>query len=179
MIVFFDRKRFESALVKMPCPFGMMVSVPAHCVGISEPAKESRDLVLGLRPNHKVPVVRHHAVGKDWQPFPSKCLGYHPIERVIVLGFFKQRQPSHRSVENMKTGASRANARSSRHADRLPPHEVGNNEVRPLLSPFVAPGNNEVRPLLSLEGFPLTAYLSCVNRNSNDTRNRLLADDTR
>ena len=58
--------------VTLPRIIGVVVSVPAHRVGIGEPAKESRDLVLGLRPSHKVPMGGHHAIGKDWQPFPSK-----------------------------------------------------------------------------------------------------------
>jgi hypothetical protein len=40
VLIFFDRKRFESPLVKMACSLGMVTSMPAHGVGVSHPSKK-------------------------------------------------------------------------------------------------------------------------------------------
>jgi hypothetical protein len=47
----------------MPVPLVAVVIAPAHRVAVGKPAKQSGDLVLGLRPNHKAPVVRYHSTG--------------------------------------------------------------------------------------------------------------------
>jgi hypothetical protein len=60
------------------------------CIG--QPSKESRDLVLGFGFDHKMPVIGHHAIGKDGQFFALKGLGDYTLEGFIVFGLLKQRQ---------------------------------------------------------------------------------------
>ena len=62
MIVFFDGKRLKSTLVKMPGPIRVVVSMPAHGMGVCQPSKEVRELIVIRWANHKMPVVMHQAV---------------------------------------------------------------------------------------------------------------------
>jgi hypothetical protein len=39
--------------------------MPAHCVGVGEPAKEVGELAAVAGAEHKVSMVGHHAVGED------------------------------------------------------------------------------------------------------------------
>ena len=54
------REALESSLIKMPVTHGPMRDPPAHRMRVRQPTEEDRDLAVCLRPDNKVPVVRHH-----------------------------------------------------------------------------------------------------------------------
>ena len=62
-------------MVKMASPFGVIVSVPAHRVRMSQPTKEIGDLSVSFRANNKMPVIGHHAVSENSKinAFMGKC----------------------------------------------------------------------------------------------------------
>ena len=70
MSVVFHRKRLEPALVQMARAFGVMVRMPPHGVRVRQPTKKGRELGVCLRPDHKMPVIGHHSVGKNGQRLP-------------------------------------------------------------------------------------------------------------
>ena len=59
MTIFLNRKGLESPLVEMPRSFGVVVSVPTHCVGMRQPPKEIGYLILVLRFDNKMPMIGH------------------------------------------------------------------------------------------------------------------------
>ena len=67
MTIFLNRKGLESPLVEMARSFGVVVSVPTHCVGMRQPPKEIGYLILVLRFDNKMPMIGHHDVRKDRQ----------------------------------------------------------------------------------------------------------------
>ena len=41
VVIFFDWQGLESALIQMPCSFGVMVSMPSHCMRVGKAPKET------------------------------------------------------------------------------------------------------------------------------------------
>jgi hypothetical protein len=60
------------------------------------------DLITGFRPDNKMPVTGHCHHGINWQRHDFPCLCDDTHERGIVFWIFKNRQPNHRSVENVE-----------------------------------------------------------------------------
>jgi hypothetical protein len=119
MIVFFDGKRLKSTLVKMPGPFRVGVSVPTHDMGVCQPLKEVRERIFIRWANHKMPVVGHQTVAQKWQRKLGVSFDESPFKCLVVLKFFKQRQPCHGSVEHVETSSARTYTGATRHTGRI------------------------------------------------------------
>ena len=117
MRVFFNRERLESSLIEVPGPRGVMTGVPSHCVGVSQPSEKVRHLVVGKRSNDKVPVVWHHAVGKNRKRFMPQGLHQHFRECFIIPRVLEQREPGNPAIEHVVAETCGAESRSARHFD--------------------------------------------------------------
>ena len=106
-IVFFDGKRLKSTVVKMPGPFRVVVSMPTHDMGVCRPSKEVRERIVIRWANHKMPVVGHQTVAQKWQRKLGVSFDEYPFKRLVVLKFFKQRQPCRGSAEHVVTSSAR------------------------------------------------------------------------
>ena len=62
MVVFFNGKRFEPALVEMAAAGRVAMGVPALGMRVREPAQKLGELAVGLGPKHEMPVVGHQAI---------------------------------------------------------------------------------------------------------------------
>jgi hypothetical protein len=119
VLVFLDGKCLEPALIEMAGPRRVMMGVPTHRMGVSQPPKESGDLMLRFRANNEMPVIGHHAIRKDWQFLSLERFNHNLFERIIVFRFLEQRQASDCSIEHVEAYASRTNTGSSRHLAKL------------------------------------------------------------
>ena len=77
----------------MTGPGGMIVRVPAHGVGVREPADKGGQFAVLPRPEHRVPAIGHQAVGQQADGASLPGLGQHTLEGRIVLRLLEQRQP--------------------------------------------------------------------------------------
>ena len=113
--VFFNRKRFKPPLIKMPGSHGLVTRVPTHGVRVGQPSKKVRYLMIVNGPDHKVPVVRHHAVGEDRKRFVQQGFSQHFHERLVVASTLEQSEPGNRAVEHVIAGSRGAETWSARH----------------------------------------------------------------
>ena len=58
LVVALHREALESALIEMPVPHRSVCDPPPHRMGLCEPTKESRHLIVLLRPDGEVPMIR-------------------------------------------------------------------------------------------------------------------------
>ena len=95
MLVVLDGKGLESALVKVTRSAGLMVRVPTHAVRDREPLKELADFLVGLGPDHEMPMIGHHGKIENSKCNPIVGLLEHPFKGVVVTLLLEQGQPSH------------------------------------------------------------------------------------
>lgn len=133
MLVALDGEGFETPLVEMAG--GMIVGVPAHRVGVGEPADKGGQLAVGPRPEDHVPVIGHQAVGQQADGLSLPGLGQHAFEGRVVLRLLQQRQPGHRPIEDVINQTARSNAGLSRHGreDSIVDDGSQEKESRPLI----------------------------------------------
>ena len=114
MTIFLNRKGLESPLVEMPRSFGVVVSVPTHCVGMRQPPKEIGYLILVLRFDNKMPMIGHHDVRKDRQCHFVPGFFQHTFESYVVRFLFEKSQTRNGTIDNVKAGTTRENPWSTR-----------------------------------------------------------------
>ncbi len=115
VLVLFNRKRFETPLVKMARSLGSIISVPAHRMGVRQPAEEVGELLVCFRADDEVPVIRHDTIGENRQGLSLERLLQNTLEGLIVFLLLEQRQSSHRAVKHVEANIIWANARSLWH----------------------------------------------------------------
>ena len=95
MLVGLDGKGFESALVEVTGSAGAVMRMPTHAVRDGKPLKELANFLVGLWPDHEVPMIGHHR--KIENPQPNTLLGLFDdsFKRFVVTLFLEQRQASH------------------------------------------------------------------------------------
>ena len=89
MLIFFYRKGFEASLVKVPRPFGVIMCVPPHRMGMGKPPKEIGDLSFGFWLNDEMPMIRHHGVSENGQSDSLVCQFQDSLKCLIVFSLFK------------------------------------------------------------------------------------------
>ena len=105
----------------MPGPFRVVASMPTHDMGVCQPSKEVRELIIIRWANHKMPVVGDQTVAQKWQRKLGVSFNEYPFKRLVVLKFFRQRQPCpfsfrcHGSVEHVETSSARTYTGATRH----------------------------------------------------------------
>lgn len=80
-------KRLETILIEVAAARGFEVRVPAHHMGVREPADELRELAVFSRPDHHVPVVRHDNVGQQPRGMLDHRLGEDSLEGFVGVLF--------------------------------------------------------------------------------------------
>jgi hypothetical protein len=113
--ILLNRKRFEPPLIKMPGSHGLVTRVPTHGVRVGQPPKKARYLIIVNGPHHKVPVVRHHAVGENRKRFAQQGFSQHFRERFVVARALEQWESGNRAVEHVVAGSRRTETWSARH----------------------------------------------------------------
>ena len=76
-------------------------------------------LSVRFRPDHKVPMIRHHHIVEDPNRHPLPGFRQHPFKSPVVVVLLKQRQPSKRTVQAVKDGSGRAMSSSARHPNSI------------------------------------------------------------
>ena len=94
---------------------------PADGVRQRQPAEKAAHLSLMARPDHKMPVVAHHAVRQDRQRFPLASLDQNPLKSREVLFRAMHDEPAGRPVHDVVNQTRRDDSRSSSHPQWLAP----------------------------------------------------------
>ena len=90
MIVVFDGKRLEPALLKVAGTERFVMRMPAHRVRLRQPPQKVGQLPVLKRPQHEMPVIGHHAIGKDLQWKPLVGFDQEPLKRLVIRVILKQ-----------------------------------------------------------------------------------------
>ena len=115
MVVDFDRERFEPPLVEMAAAGGMMLRVPAHGMGVGQPAQKGSQLALLFGPQDEVPMVGHDAIAEDADRVPFAGLVDDAEEGFVVAASFEEGQASDRPIEGVINKAAGGLASSAGH----------------------------------------------------------------
>ncbi len=115
MFVALHREAVESSLIKMSVTHSPMRDPPAHRMRLRQPTEEGRDLAVCLRPDNKVPMVRHDTVGQDGDRVSLVRLDHDPLKRLEVGVLAKEVHPADRSVQHMVHLPARCFSRCSWH----------------------------------------------------------------
>src|SRR3990167_5467588 len=119
MRILLDQERFESSLVEMAMPHGVMMRMPSLGVRQREPAHEAREIPIVIRPQHQMPVIGHQAVGEDPHGHSLTRLRQHPLEGGIIAVFLEQRAPAIRAIEHVIDQVAWRGAEGTAHHDAL------------------------------------------------------------
>jgi hypothetical protein len=84
MLIALKDKRFESSLIEMALARAESMHMPPLSVREREPPHESGESSITKRPQHQVPVIRHHAIGEDPHGDTFLCLLQHAFKGRIV-----------------------------------------------------------------------------------------------
>jgi hypothetical protein len=131
-----DRKRFEAALIDGAGPGGVMVGMPALCMGDGDPAQDLREFSILLRPEKEVPVIRHQAIGGDADLGLSLGFGQNLFKGGIVSGLLEEGESSHTTVQDVIGEVSRSEAWTAWHGGMFTECGVGLSRKR-LPTPFL------------------------------------------
>ena len=136
VLVFFNREGLEPTLIKMPGPFGVVVSMPTHRMRVSQPTKKLGELRVSFRSYHEMPMIGHYNIRINRLRNATIRQSKYAIKGFIVTFLFKQRLARNRSIDHMKASSSRAFSWSSWH-QHMPPKPTRRNLIdRSLLSVF-------------------------------------------
>src|SRR5277367_1271365 len=101
MFLALDRKAFEAALIEVAIADRAVRHAPAHGVGVRQPAEEIGHLGVGRRPHDEMPVVAHHAPGKNWERDAFVGLDHYPFKSGEVRVPAKHGHAARRPVEDV------------------------------------------------------------------------------
>ena len=90
--------------------------VPAHRMGVREPAKKGGDFPFLPRPDDEMPVRAHGAPAEDPQGMQAVGLDHDPLEGLEIRLFAKQREPRYRPIEDVVDVSAGCCSCSSWHA---------------------------------------------------------------
>jgi hypothetical protein len=87
MLVFLNRKRFESSLIQ--AAVGMIMAMVSTNVGILQPMHESAPFTNLARPKDEMEMIGHQAIGehRDWYLLVRVAKG---LEKCLVIGVFEE-----------------------------------------------------------------------------------------
>jgi hypothetical protein len=83
----------------------MVMSMPAHGVGVSHPSKKLGDLSICLWSDNKVPMVGHDAVGKNWKRNAFVSQFHDAFESSVIFLLLEQRQSRHGTIDHMEASS--------------------------------------------------------------------------
>ncbi len=117
MLIGLDRKRLEAALIDRPSPGGVMMGMPALRMGDGDPAEHLGEFAILSRPEEEMPVIGHQAIGGDADLGLGLGFGENLLERGVVSGLFKERQPSYATIQHVIGKISSSKAGAARHTE--------------------------------------------------------------
>ena len=102
----------------MPLADAVVVLLPTGGVGDRQPLHERGQFLALFGPEHKVPVIRHQAVGEnaDWGFVERLAEDF--LEGGVVVFVMKERLPIDASIENVERHSGRCGASVSRHVHK-------------------------------------------------------------
>jgi len=107
IVVAFDGKAFEAALVKMAIPDGVVRHPPAHGVGMGEAAEEIGQFAFLLGPDDEMPVRGHDAVGEKRKGAAFVSFEDDSLEGVVVGVAAEHLHLADRAIEDVIDQAGR------------------------------------------------------------------------
>ena len=119
ILVAFQRKRLEAALIEIPIADAEIGPLPALSVHVGHPLHEAGEVAVVLRPEDKVPMIGHPAVGTDPHGGSAKGLLHHVLKRLVVLLRAELPHPADAAVENVKEHSSGGDSSDSWHGGNL------------------------------------------------------------
>ncbi len=131
VFVLFDRKRLESPLVQVSRAFRVVMRVPAHRMRVREPPEKIGYVEFCCRPDHKMPMIGHHAIREDGQRYTLEGFPQHSLERLVVFWFLEQRKSRDRAVQDVKANTVWTNAWSTWHRHTIAPPDILENNCVP------------------------------------------------
>lgn len=150
-----------------------MPRMPALRVGQRQPVHELRELPIGLRPQHQVPMSGHDDEVKQAHRAGSLGFCQDTDERIVVCGISKQRRPPTRPVEDMVYDSRRSAPMTSRHG--------GGKLARTVPATQMAKTANDSRPLLAVlisgRGSNLQAIIDAVAARTLDATVAVVISD--
>jgi hypothetical protein len=120
MFIALNREALESTLIDRTISHCPMRDPPAHRVRVGQPTEECGDLVVGLRPNGKMPMIRQYAVRQYADRVTLIAFDHDPLERLEVRIPAEEPHPANGSVPYMVDQLTRCVSRDSRHVRTLP-----------------------------------------------------------
>src|SRR3990172_13047961 len=141
MIVFLNRKRLESSLVKMPGTLCPVVGVPTHGMSVRQPTKERGKLLVRFSTDHEMPMIGHHTIRINRERMTIERFLQDTFERLAVLRFLEQRQSRHGPIEDVKANTSRTDTGTSGHLTSLTVTIVRIKSCVPLFRPPILAGH--------------------------------------
>ena len=106
MLVGLHGKRLEPPLVQVPRAARVMLGMPAHGVGVCQPAEKPGQFAIGLRPEHEMPVIGHHAVRQESYRRSLLSFLQRTHEGSIGLRVFEHSQSTNAAIQNVKNDTS-------------------------------------------------------------------------
>ena len=88
----------REAVWKMPSTFRVVMGMPSHRVGVSQPPKEVGQLRVSLWPDNKVPMIRHHHIRRQRMWNASVCFRKHSLEGSVITTLLKQSDASNGEI---------------------------------------------------------------------------------
>ena len=93
-----------------------VLPMPAHAVSNSPKSHEFRELTILIRAQHQVKVIGHQAECEHVHGKPVVCFRERLQPEFIVAVVFKQREATHRTIDNVKNETRCSNSLPSRHS---------------------------------------------------------------
>ena len=101
MVIGLHGKRLKSPLVDWPRAGAMMVSMPALRMRDRDPAEYLGELAIMPRPQKKMPVVGHQAIGGDANLGLSVGLRENVLKRGVVRRLLEQSESADTPIQDM------------------------------------------------------------------------------
>lgn len=102
ILIRFDGKRFETALIDMTVAHHIVVLLPASYMRHGQTLHETPEVSVIFWPHHKMPVIGHQAITQNAHRTLFKRVRNDPFKRQVVLVVEKQLVFSHAPVKNVE-----------------------------------------------------------------------------
>jgi hypothetical protein len=116
MFIGLHRKRFKAALIDRPGACAMMMRMPALRMRERDPMKYLGEFAILPRPEKKMPMIGHEAIGGDANVGPSVCLKENVLKCGVVRWLFEQFESADTPIQDMIGEVPSSKARPAWHA---------------------------------------------------------------
>ena len=95
------RKTLEAPLIEMPRAGRPVCGMPTIGVGDGEPAHKLREFAILARPENKMPVIGHEAIGEKSHLCARQRINEQQLKGVIIWGMIEDVSPTISTVKNV------------------------------------------------------------------------------